>query len=884
MRHSSWINSSRRCCVTYPNCFVVLLWLLAIVSSAAVAQSTTPLAAADSSSAAGALPATDSLPAAGASSAADASYRLPGLEAPAEIIVDHWGVPHIYARTHYDAFFVQGFNAARDRLWQIDLWRRRGLGQLAEVLGAAYVEQDKAARLFLYRGDMYREWLAYGSDAKRIAEAFTAGINSYVRLIRQQPDLMPPEFELLDYEPALWDAADVVRIRSNGLWRNVTTEVRRARIACQDGLATAALWKVLQPRWTTTIPAGLSPCDIPANVLDLYLLAKAPVIFPDPLSGANTQRQVLLAAGWETSLRHDRGSNNWVVGPGRTTTGRPILADDPHRGHAVPSLRYIAHLNAPGLNVIGAGEPALPGISIGHNERIAFGLTIFPIDQEDLYVYAKRRNGYAYADRVEPVQVVEETIRLRDGGIEKVELRFTRHGPIVFETNRQLFAIRAAWLEPGMAPYFGSVEYMRAQNWREFVAALNRWGAPAENQVYADIDGNIGYKPAGLFPRRLNWDGLLPVPGDGRYEWAGHFDMDVLPQEYNPSRGFTGTANAMNLPADFPIAQRRVGFEWSAPWRYRRLWQVLTTQVSHSLTDSHDLQRDYHSLLARDVIKALPPPAPIAEPVDPGVAEDESLPLAGSAIVTGEATPSADGPADEPVNKAADEQANEAVIASAPELLEKPTPVAWLRAWDAVLEADSPQAALFVLWYYRHLAPAVAEHLAPEVSELIMPLDSLSVLRALQEPRVQEIALQTLDAAWAEAVVLLGEEPEKWRWGDLHLIRFKHPLFDRATTPLKEKLSYPAYSRGGSGNTTNSTGFSPTDFLVRSGASFRMVLDVGRWDEAEMTNAPGQSGDPDSPFYRNLLEGWANDSSFPLLYSRAAVIANQALRIELLPD
>ena len=207
------------------------------------------------------------------------TFSVSGLDQRAEIIVDHWGVPHIYAGTHYDAFFVQGFNAARDRLWQIDLWRRKGLGQLAEVLGADYLAQDKASRLFLYRGDMYPEWLAYGSDAKRIAEAFTSGINAYVALTREQPDLLPPEFALLDYEPASWEAGDVVRIRSNGLWRNIRTEVRRARIACQFDLETAALWKVLEPQWQTSIPEGLDPCDIPEAVLDVYNLATRPVSF-----------------------------------------------------------------------------------------------------------------------------------------------------------------------------------------------------------------------------------------------------------------------------------------------------------------------------------------------------------------------------------------------------------------------------------------------------------------------------------------------------------------------------------------------------------------------------------------------------------------------------
>jgi len=468
-------------------------------------------------------------------------YRVPGLEQPAEIQVDDWGVPHIYAKTHYDAFFVQGFNAARDRLWQIDTWRRRGLGQLSQVLGDAYVAQDRAARLFLFRGDMYREWLAYGSDAKQIAEAFVAGINAYVALTQSQPALLPPEFALLGYLPATWSAEDVVRIRSNGLWRNLTSEVERARLRCRFPAALDSLHKRLEPAWTVIVPDGVDLCEIPATVLDVYLLAKAPVDFAKPANALAEARVI--------DQRTDTGSNNWVVAPQRTSTGRPILANDPHRGHAVPSLRYAAHLIAPGLDVIGAGEPALPGISIGHNERIAFGLTIFRIDQEDLYVYTTRDGApdeYRYRERWEPMMLVEESIPVRGSAPVRVTLKFTRHGPVLFEDamRHRAYAARLAWLEPGMAPYFGSVEYMRAENWRQFVSALNRWGAPAENQVYADVDGNIGYKPAGLFPKRTNWDGLLPVPGDGRYEWDGYFDMDALPVEFNPARGFIATVNA----------------------------------------------------------------------------------------------------------------------------------------------------------------------------------------------------------------------------------------------------------------------------------------------------------------------------------------------------
>jgi len=762
-------------------------------------------------------------------------FTVAGLEAPAEILVDHWGVPHIYANTHYDAFVAQGFNAARDRLWQIDLWRRRGLGELSAVFGPAFVEQDRAARLFLYRGDMYSEWLAYGSDAKAIAQAFTAGINAYVDWASADPARLPPEFRLLDYRPAHWQPEDLVRIRSHGLAQNVVSEVRRARIVCELGLDAAAAWKVLQPAWQTRVPEGLDPCSVPEDVLRSYLLARSPV---DPSrlgqqAASDPGRQAAWLAQTERALlTRGLGSNNWAVAPDYTATGRPILANDPHRTQQVPSLRYIAHLVAPELNVIGAGEPSLPGISIGHNERIAFGLTVFYIDQEDLYRYRARRSGYVYGGRTEPLEVVEDVIPVRGQTPQRVQLEFTRHGPVIWRDQEQIFAVRAAWLLPGMAPYFGSVEYMRASNWREFSAALNRWGAPSENQVYADIDGNIGYKPAGRFPRRRNWDGLLPVPGDGRYEWDGFWDMDALPSEFNPERGFVGTANAMNLPPDYPIERRRVGFEWSAPWRYRRLWEALSADIistqPHDLIDSHSLQRDYKSLLARAVITRLPRPEELAG--DP-VAE----------------------------------------------------PLALLKDWDLVMTTDSAAAALWAVWYYRHLNPAMAAALAPERPELVAPLDGLTVSERLDAAAGRRLALATLAQAWLETRELLGPDVASWHWGDLHRIRFEHPLLHRARGELAQRMRLPDYPRGGSGETLNDTGFSPEDFAVRSGASFRMVLDVGRWDDAEMTNAPGQSGDPASPFYSNLLEGWARDSGFPLLYTREAIEANQALRIELRP-
>ena len=745
-------------------------------------------------------------------------YSLDALSAPAEVLVDQWGVPHMYADTQYDAFVVQGFNAARDRLWQIDLWRRRGLGRLSEVLGEAYVEQDRATRLFLYRGDMYREWLAYGSDAKRIAEAFAAGVNAYIDLIESgdAAELLPPEFDLLGYRPQRWDADDIVRIRSHGLLRNVRSEVRRARIVCELGLDAALIWKPLEPDWTTQVPDGLDPCIIPDDVLTTYNLATARVNFDGFLGSAGTAAAVGSA---ETGFRE--GSNNWVVAPTKTSTGRPILADDPHRAHSVPSLRYISHLVAPTMNVIGAGEPALPGISIGHNERIAFGLTIFSIDQEDLYVYDKSADGYRYQGAVRDFGEAAETISVLNADPVEVTLRFTVHGPVIHETDTHVFAVRAGWLEPGMAPYFGSVEYMRATNWDEFLAALNRWGAPSENQVYADVDGNICYKPAGLFPRRPNWDGLMPVPGDGRYEWDGFFDMDVLPVEFNPPEGYTATANSMNLPDDYPIEQYPMAFEWTEPWRYDRIVDVLSAARRHSVKDSLALQHDARSLRAMSFIERIP------------------------ASLTG---PDVD----------------------------------LLRSWDGVMRKDSAAAALFIVWVERHLRPALASQVAAEHPDLLLGMDSRSLISLLDKVDTSVVA-ESLRAAHAELTSVLGASEEQWTWAALHTTRMQHPLLPVADDALAERMRVKSYPRAGSGETVSDTGYYDTALKVDHGASFSQVIDVGNWDASRATNTPGQSGDPRSPFYANLLEDWANERSFPLLYSRDAVERHTVLRIVLSP-
>ena len=760
-------------------------------------------------------------------------FKVPGLEAPVEILVDRWGVAHVFAGGQDDMFFAQGWNAARDRLWQIDLWRRRGEGTLSEVFGLRFVEQDRAARLLLYRGDMHAEWLAYASDTKRIVTAWTRGVNAYVDLVLERPELMPPEFEALGYKPSHWTPEAVTRIRSHGLLRNATSEFRRASFLADHGPEALALRDRYQPEHRLTVPDGLD--------LDFFSFQSAP---PQALApyflGTRGVRFNSLEAGFQDAADHaSQGSNNWAISPRRTATGRPLLANDPHRTQAVPSLRYIVHLSSPGLDLIGAGEPALPGISIGHNGTIAFGLTIFSIDQEDLYVYRTKPGEpgfYEHRGNWLPMETIEETIRVRGGDARTVELRFTRHGPLLYQDPDRDLAIglRAAWLEPGMAPYLGSIEYIRARNWDQFLAAMNRWGTPSENQVYADTSGNIGWKPGGLAPVRPNWDGLLPVPGDGRYEWSGYRDMDELPVEYNPERGWVATANEMNLPAGYDVP---LGWEWAGPYRRQRIDEVLNADDAMTVEGAVRLQTDYVSIPARRLHALLGRAKPVPE--------------AGPAL----------------------------------ELL---------GGWNAELAADSAAAALFEVWWRRHLEAEVGRRMAAalEADEDPLPVQDENLLRILEEldPRLgdaprrarDEALLDSLRAAWTDVSERLGPDPAAWRWGDLHQIELRHPLSAHLPDDIRRLADVGPVERGGSGDTVGNTSYGD-DFNQRSGASFRMVIDVGNWDASVAMNNPGQSGDPRSPHYRDLFEPWAADQAFPLLYTRPAILEAAEARIELIP-
>ncbi len=781
-----------------------------------------------------------------------AALRVPGLQATVTLTRDSAGIMHIRAQNEHDLFFAQGYSAARDRLFQLELWRRQATGTMAEVLGPRWIARDRAARLMRYRGVMDTELAHYHPRGAPIIGAFVDGINAYVAQVQQNPALLPPELQWLGISPGRW-TPEVVVSRHNALASNARDETVTARAVRLLGEDAVRQRRRFEPE---PMPARLRVDSLVAQLLDVadddmllaaYSASKNSPVFradellasvrradsafegsaltPPPFIDA-TSREA--ADGWE--------SNNWVIAGARTASGKPIVANDPHRTIAVPSLRYMVHLTAPGWDVIGGGEPAIPGVAIGHNAHGAWGLTIFGIDTEDLYTYALSPTdtlSYLYQGQPEAMRVVYDTIVVRGRAPELVTLLYTRHGPVLTlnASARVAVALRAAWLEPGGAPYLASLRLDQARTWTEARAALAYAHMPTLNWVWADTSGAIGWQTAGIAPVRSNWDGLVPVPGDGRFEWNGFLPIPELPHESSPARGYVGTANAYNVAPTYarPDAIAR---SWAEPYRHNRLQEVLDTMKGATLPQMMALQHDETALAARALV-------PLLRNIE---------------FTTARARAARDT----------------------------------LLAWNGVLDVNSHGAALYALWE-RRLASHTASIVLPLMARPVMRTVPLThVVRWLtapdsllgERPEVTRdfILFRALNETVSDLVTRFGADISTWRYGDekLHHARIAHPLDRFVHDSLSRWLSPGPLPRGGYANTLNATGNSDNQ---TAGASFRVVMDLADWDAAMVTNTPGQSGDPRSPLYRSLFPAWAAGRFVPLPYSPAA-IRRQTLLVE----
>ena len=721
----------------------------------------------------------------------EGTLRTPGLKAPVEVLRDRWGVPHIYAQNMDDLFFAQGYVQAQDRLWQMEMWRRIGDGTLSEVLGPSAVARDRQARQLMYRGAFDdSEFTSYHPEGKRIFEAFARGVNAY---IAASANNLPVEFKLTGIKPQLWTARTPLLRRTN--FGAAAGELRLARQIAEQGIDEWNRRNRPTPYRVLTIPKGLNLAAITPEVI---AAAGLPNNREEQRGGLPRVELLPQYRQWsgavaspnEGAFEDSPGSNNWVVRGSKTKSGRVLLAGDPHRQVTNPSLRYLVHLNAPGWHVTGATEPMLPGVLFGHNENIAWALTIVGTDQGDVFVQdvnPANRNQVRWKGGWENLTTVRDTIRVKGAAPEIVELKFSRHGPVFYEDtkNNLAYSYRSVDREPGSAGYLGGIMLDQVTNCQDFLTeTLKRWKAPTENMVCGDKAGNISWMASAMSPKRSGgWDGRLPVPGNGEYEWDG-FRTD-LPREYNPERGFIATANHDIHPPGFdpPLFFKTGTFP-----RFERLTQLLSLGNSFTVEDFKRMQHDTYWAAA---------------------AERQEL-LRGWTGAT-------------------------------PEL---ETARSMVARWDGFYDRPSVAASVFDVWNRRLTANRVTENM-PKPQR-----DSLAQ-RSLKE------SLDSLSSSYGMHWSLVN-------WGKINRSEFPHQFVKAFDIPTVQR-------RGGAGT------------VAAFGASIRQITDFSDLDKSVQMNTPGQSAQPESPYYGNLAEMSGNAEYFQQAWTRPAVESVTAHRLRLVP-
>ena len=544
----------------------------------------------------------------------DGETAIPGLNDDVEVIRDEWGVPHIYAQNDHDLFFAQGYVMAQDRLWQMEMWRRWHEGRLAEIFGPEALPYDRRTRLMMYRGPFdATEWTSYHPDAHELFSAYAAGVNAFVD---QNRDDLPVEFQLTGLVPDPWTAETVVlrwaQLAVSSTRGHAINEMQLALNVARLGVEEANRRTAPDPWDDLQVPEGLDVSIITQDIIDVmrsgdgdpFEAGRLPAL--DVVEPYRALMPGVRTAQVSSGERVVEGSNNWVMSGALTPSGVPILANDPHRRIEMPALRYFVHLNAPGWNVIGGGEPPFAGVDAGNNERTAWGFTFAGTDMVDVFVeemHPDDPNLVRWRDGWEPLRVIEEEIAVKGQPAERVTLKFSRHGPVFYEDleHRRAYAVRSVVQFPGTAAYKGSFQMAQARSCEDFFERANHWLVPTHNLICGDADGNIALQVTGLTPDRDGWNGRLPVPGTGDYEWQG-FRND-LPREFNPARGYVATANNNTHPPGYegpPVFYHSTGGVETS--RIARLHQILGSGVKFTVQDHERIQHDVLSLAAvRDI-------------------------------------------------------------------------------------------------------------------------------------------------------------------------------------------------------------------------------------------------------------------------------------------
>ncbi len=776
--------------------------------------------------------------------------NLSGLQEEVEIMIDPFGVPHIFAKNENDMFFAQGFQAASDRLFQFEMWRRQARGLLSDMLGERELQKDIASRLFSFRGDPVAEFNHYHPNGYQIIHSFVNGVNAAIDKALLTPDSLPVEFKLLGIKPQYLKPEDIIS-RHQGLLGNLTDEWETALVVHQIGED-----KTKEINWYHPNNPDLKLDSLVkeilsyAGVMDLYKAFKRPVNYlPEDIlafSDRNSKDNYMALSSRmneeQISLnveKHVIGSNNWVVSGALSESGFPLLANDPHRAMSAPSLRYITHLVSPGWNVIGGGEPTIPGVSIGHNDYGAWGLTIHATDAEDMYVYELNPSNvhqYKYQGKWLDFIEIKDSISVKGKGMHYFSLFYTVHGPVlkmISEKNIAV-AVRCAWLEKGGAPYLASLRMNQAKNWDEFKLACTYSHIPGENMIWADRSGNIGWQTVGIAPIRKNSSGMVPVIGDGSRDWDGFIPISERPSSYNPLQNYVVTANENVVPLDFKYPNT-VGFSWSDPYRGLRIKEYLGSGKKLSVQDLMMLQTDYLSLPARQLVP---------------------------------------------------------FISGIPAFKKYEKFTAFFNDWDYKLTPNSISASLYDAWERVIFSEYKLQFVPEKVRSLVTPqlkmiMDNLLFPDAkFGSQPVQgrnDFLLITFEKAIQNLELKLGKEVNLWQYGQLKnkYVLLKHPLSAVVNQNIRSLLEVGPAPRGGNGFTANVTGRGDNQ---THGASFRFISDLQSWDYCLATNTPGQSGNPNSPFYRNLFPIWINNQYFPLYFSKVKISTVSQIRRHLFPN
>lgn len=768
----------------------------------------------------------------------DGTVVLPGVKAPVDIVRDAEGVPHIYAKSTDDAYFALGFVHAQDRLWQLELNRRIPAGRMAEILGPSAVDTDRFLRTLGVRRNAEKILANLSAKTRAGLDAYARGVNAY---LENRSGPLPPEFLLAGApSPAPWQPVDSIGWQTMMAWdlgANWTQELLRMRLS--QRLSLAQINEFLAPY----------PGDPVLQTQDYTKMYRE-------LSGTVGQLSAVSAIA-PPSYVDGMGSNNWVVGAGMSENGKPLLANDPHLGLSAPALWYLAHLSAPGLNVIGATLPGIPSVVLGRNDRIAWGFTNTAPDVQDLYIERinpDNKRQYQTPDGWADFKVRTETIKVKGQPDVTIDVRETRHGPVITGAlpvmakaplDAQKYVVAFAWtaLRPDDLTLQAGMKFTLAQNWEQFLDGARDFGSPQQSIVYADVDGNIGLvAPARVPVRKSENDlkGLAPAPGwDARYDWDGFIAFDDLPRQFNPASQRIMTANHKIVPADYP---HFLTSEWTLPYRAQRIDALLDTRPKHSLASFAEIQKDHVSLAAQEILPVLQKTVPRTD-------------RAKAALDT-------------------------------------------LIGWNGTMDANRPEPLIFNAWM-RTLSRRI---FVDELGEALMNdyweqrnvhLSTVNVLlnkggqgkwcadvttgAAGARQTCAELLSASLDEAVGDLERRYGKDMPNWRWGEAHVARSEHRPF--AKMDALAKVFDIRVPTPGDTFTVNvgrhNLRDEKTPFANRHAASLRALYDLSNLENSRFIQSTGQSGNPLSPLYRSYSQRWSQVEYVPMKTRREDVENNR---------